>query len=39
MDNIKDFIDFHAERAGMTREEYTAYYLSEKKETDEPDLS
>lgn len=34
MSNIKDFIDFHAERAGMTREEYTAYYLSEKKETD-----
>ena len=31
MDNIKDFIDFHAEQAGMTREEYTAYYLSEKK--------
>jgi hypothetical protein len=33
MDNIKDFIDFHAESAGMTREEYTAYYLSEKKES------
>jgi hypothetical protein len=32
MNNIKDFIDFHAENAGMTREEYTAYYLSEKKE-------
>jgi len=32
MNNIKDFIDFHAESAGMTREEYTAYYLSEKKE-------
>ena len=29
MKNIKDFIDFHAERSGMTREEYTAYYLSE----------
>jgi len=32
MHNIKDFIDFHAEGLGMTREEYTAYYLSEKKE-------
>ena len=35
MDNIKDFIDFYAEKAGMTREEYTAYYLSENKETNE----
>jgi pimeloyl-CoA synthetase len=33
MENIKDFIDFHAENNGMTREEYTAYYLSEKKAT------
>jgi hypothetical protein len=32
MENIKDFIDFHAENNGMTREEYTAYYLSEKKD-------
>ena len=29
MKNIKDFIDFHAEKANMTREEYVAYYLSE----------
>jgi len=39
MKNIKDFIDFHAEGSGMTREEYTAYYLSEKKEAKLTNLS
>lgn len=33
MENVQDFLDFHAENNnGMTREEFTAYYLSEKKE-------
>lgn len=33
MKNVKDFIDFHAEKNGMTREEYSAYYLGEAMET------
>ena len=28
MDITKDFIDYHRAKMGLTREEYTAYYLS-----------
>ena len=26
---LRDFIDFHCEAMGLSREEYAAYYLSE----------
>ena len=31
MNNITDFLGWHAAQRGMTREEYTAYFLSEGK--------
>lgn len=30
MNIIRDFIDYHRSKMGLTREEYSAYYLSEK---------
>jgi len=33
MNRITDFIDFHSSMMGMSREEYTAYYLSENRGT------
>ena len=28
MKDVKDFIDYHAEKLGISREEYVAYYLT-----------